>query len=117
MKKRKVIVFEGEQLNKQDSGVIQDIQQSLKKIDEFPIYTPDLQWFEQMIEEEKKQVRITFKKELIFFLIIASIILGGIITALNHIPKVFIILQILTTLFIIMYTTVQFIKKVRIHER
>ncbi|MGG5253373.1 hypothetical protein ACQYAD_07735 [Neobacillus sp. SM06] len=40
-----------------DAETISVIQQGLKSMDNIPIQSPDLQWFEQFVRKEKQLVR------------------------------------------------------------
>jgi hypothetical protein len=114
VKKQKVITLEDERINKLDLDAIHELQEGLNKVNQFPVYTPDLQWFEQMVLTEQKKTRKNLIKELFIFIMIALFILSGIIVSLFQLPIVFIILQIMTTAFIVVYTFVGLIKKVHI---
>ncbi|MFF2446291.1 YxlC family protein [Neobacillus sp. NPDC058068] len=112
MKKQKVIILGNEQLDKQDSAAIHELQEGLHHLDQFPVYTPDLSWFEQRVAAEKQQIRKKLIRDLSIFLIIALIILTGIIVSLFQMPVVFMFLQLFTTIFIVFYTGARFLKKV-----
>ncbi|MDN3015192.1 YxlC family protein [Paenibacillus sp. BSR1-1] len=114
MKKQRVIVLDGEQQNKQDILAISEIQEGLNKMEQFPVYSPDLQWFEQMVLAEKKIIRKKLIRDLSIFFIVAIIILCGIMISLFQMPAVFIFLQIATTIFIAFYSGTRLLKKVKI---
>lgn len=116
MKKQKVVILENEQQNKHDLDAIHKLQKGLSKVDQFPVYTPDLQWFENMVVTEKKNSRKKLRKELSLFLMIALVILSGIIVSFYQMPVVFLIIQVITSVFIIFYTITGFNKKVKINE-
>jgi uncharacterized membrane protein len=116
VEKQKVVILDNEQQNKQDLDAIHKLQEGLSKIDQFPVYTPDLQWFENMVETEKQNSRKKFMKELSLFLMIALFILSGIIVTFYEIPVVFILIQIITPVFIAVYTITRFSKKVKTNE-
>jgi hypothetical protein len=42
---------------------IHKLQEGLSKVDQFPVYTPDLQWFENMVVTEKENNRKKLMKE------------------------------------------------------
>nr|WP_285889346.1 YxlC family protein [Neobacillus niacini] len=88
----------------------------MSKVDQFPVYTPDLQWFESMVRNEKENSRKKLRKELSLFLIIALFILSGIIVSFYQLPVVFIVIQIITPVFIAYYTISSFSRKVKINE-
>ncbi len=112
MKKQKVVILENEQQNKHDLDAIHVLQEGLSKVDQFPVYSPDLQWFEKMVQSEKQNNRKKLVKELSLFIIIALMILSGIIVSFYQMPAVFIFIQIITPVFIAIYTIFRFSKKV-----
>ncbi|MEH7333637.1 YxlC family protein [Neobacillus drentensis] len=112
MKKQKVIVLDSEQQNKQDILAISKMQEGLNKMEQIPVYSPDLQWFEQMVLVEKQRIRKKLIRDLSIFLIVAIIILCGIMISLFQMPAVFIFLQIATTIFIAFYSVTRLMKKV-----
>lgn len=116
VKKQKVIYLDNEQQNKQDFDAIHKLQEELTKIDEFSIYTPDLQWFEQMVIQEQQKAKKKWRKELSFFMIIAFVILSGMIITIYQLPVLFMLLQIITTIFIAVYTSVRPLKKANHYE-
>ncbi len=117
MRKQKFIKPDNEQLNNLDLDALREIQEGFNKMDQFPVYTPDLHWFEQMVIDEQHNKRKRLVKDLSLFIIIAVVILTGIIVSLYQIPVIFIILQIITTVFIVIYTAAMFGKKVSNYER
>jgi hypothetical protein len=111
VKKQKVILLDSEQQNKLDLVAIHEMQKGLNKVDQFPVYTPNLQWFEHMVIAEKQNSRKKLFKDLLVFFIVALFILSGLIVSLYHMPVIFIFLQIITTVFIVVYTSVRLVKK------
>ena len=111
MKKQKVIILNSRQQNKQDFETIHELQEGLEKIDQFPVYTPNLQWFEQIVIQEQQNTRKKLIKDLLVFFIVAFIILSGMIISLYHIPAIFILVQIITSIFIVVYTSIRIMKK------
>ncbi|WP_066295093.1 YxlC family protein [Bacillus sp. FJAT-29937] len=94
--------------------VMKEIEHGLEKIDQgTSINTPNIEWFENLIVEEKKSL----KKKLIFdaslFAFIALIILSGILFALYRVPVVFFTIQALTVMFICGFASFQYIKQVK----
>jgi hypothetical protein len=116
VKKQKVVILDNEQQNKHDMDAIHKMQQGLSKVDQFPVYTPDLQWFESMVRTEKENSRKKLRKELSLFLMIALFILSGIIVSFYQMPVVFLLIQIITSVFIVFYTITGLRKKVKINE-
>jgi hypothetical protein len=116
VKKQKVVILDNEQQNKHNMDAIHKMQQGLSKVDQFPVYTPDLQWFESMVRTEKENSRKKLRKELSLFLMIALFILSGIIVSFYQMPVVFLLIQIITSVFIVFYTITGLRKKVKINE-
>lgn len=116
MKKQKVVILDNEQQNKHDLDAIHKLQEGLSKVDQFPAYTPELQWFERMVQTEKQNSRKKLMKELSMFIMIALIILSGIIVSFYQMPVVFILIQIISSVFLVLYTITRFSKKVNINE-
>jgi hypothetical protein len=116
VKKQKVVILDNEQQNKHELDAIHKLQEGLSKVDQFPVYTPDLQWFENMVLAEKENSKRKLMKELSLFLTIALFILSGIIVSFYQMPVVFLFIQIITPVFIVFYTVTGFRKKVKIHE-
>jgi hypothetical protein len=116
VKKQKVVILDNEQQNKHDLDAIHKMQEGLSKVDQFPVYTPDLQWFESMVRTERENSKKKLRKELSLFLIIALIILSGVIVSFYQLPVVFLFIQIITPVFIVFYTITGFRKKVKINE-
>ncbi|MDP4169797.1 MAG: YxlC family protein [Bacillota bacterium] len=112
MKKWKVIPLESEQMDLKDYRAIDEINRGLEQIDQFPVYTPDIQWFEQMITVQKQVSMKKLVKDFTVFILIALFILSGIIVSLYHNPFIFIVLQIPVIVFIASYTGMRFVKKV-----
>jgi Flp pilus assembly protein TadB len=117
MKKQKVTIRNNNQHNIVDLKAIHELQRGLDQIDNLPVQTPDLQWFEQMVFEERHQIKKEFLKDIFLFSAIAFLVLGGIMMSLYQMPIVFIILQIGTTIFIALYLGMKHSKKVIEHER
>ncbi|MFP7295679.1 YxlC family protein [Neobacillus niacini] len=116
MKKQKVVILDNEQQNKHDLDAIHKLQDGLSKVDQFPVYTPDLQWFETMVINEKENSKRKLMKELSLFLTIALVILSGIIVSFYQMPVVFLFIQTITSVFIVFYTITGFRKKVKVNE-
>jgi hypothetical protein len=116
VKKQKVVLLDNEQQSNLDLDAIHKLNEGLSKIDNDPIYTPNLQWFENMVLAEQEKTKRKLRKELSVFLLIALIILSGIIIAILQMPLIFIFLQIITSVFIVLYTSSSYLKKVKLDE-
>lgn len=89
------------------------IEQSLHQLDEgVDVNTPDLKWFEQMVQTNQKEMRRKLQKEILLFMVIASVILSAVIFTLFEMPTVFLVIQGIATLFIFLYSGTRFIKQV-----
>ncbi|MBD7937523.1 YxlC family protein [Cytobacillus sp. Sa5YUA1] len=95
-------------LNKDEEDFSKEIKRSFVKFEENnPISTPSKDWFEKMVIEEKGAASRKWRKELLLFSGIATLILVLFFTTLTQIPVVFITLQGLTVLLVICYTLLQ----------
>ncbi|MCA1030825.1 YxlC family protein [Bacillus timonensis] len=108
MKKNKIIQLKSErhQSDMEDDCTIQTIQQAFEKVDEtHSVYTPNLQWFEEMVRENQQKQRSKLAKEFAIFLLIAVVIVTGVVLTLLQTPLIFIVLQglVLLALPIIIY--------------
>lgn len=112
MKKQKIVIQGGELQNKKDMRAVLELKDGLDKIERFPVYTPDLQWFENIVITEKEKSRKRLIKDLSLFIMVAFIILSIIIVSLYQMPVIFLIIQIFSTLFIVFYTGAGLKKKV-----
>lgn len=107
------------QWNKEDAEFCQSLNKSLEKLEQhFPVTTPDINWFEQKIAEQSKQIQKKWRQDLLLFSVIALVILSVMFTALFQKPVVFFSFQGLTLLFLIGYMSYEFGKKgeMRNHE-
>jgi hypothetical protein len=116
VRKQNVIKLHKEQLSKSDLDVIAEVNMGLEKLDQLPAYTPDLQWFENMVLVEQQTIKKKLIRDIALFLIVALTIISGVIVTMFDMPLLFIILQIGTTACIVMYLGIGFVKQVRSHE-
>ncbi len=100
-----------------DGATVHIIKQGLNSLENVSIQSPDLQWFEQFVRKEKLLIRRKLIKDLLLFIVCASLILSGVVISLYQIPAVFIALQIGTTFFIAIYTMINIKRKVEADER
>ncbi|MEI2663661.1 YxlC family protein [Rossellomorea sp. LJF3] len=75
--------------------------------------TPNLQWFEQFVEERQAQLNIRFRRDLIIFLLLAACILTLFSLALLQMPVLFLLLQIIIFLGASIFTGITYMKKVK----
>ncbi|RSK28692.1 hypothetical protein EJF36_18460 [Bacillus sp. HMF5848] len=85
------------QLN--DDKTITQIKKGFDELEEqFPVYTPDIKWFEEKVKQNEQVIRKRLYKELLMFWGVAlAIIAIGVVTYLQ-VPVMFILLQVLVTL-------------------
>ncbi len=106
--------LENESLNVDLSDVLKEVEQGLEMIENnVPVYTPNLEWFEHIVIEEKQKLR----KKLIFdvatFAVVSLIILSGVLFALYKVPIVFFTIQGVVTVFFVAYFAIQYVKQVK----
>lgn len=100
------------QLNKTEVEPGISINKSLEKLEQsFSVITPELNWFEQKIEEQKKQICKKWRYDLLLFSAIALVILSVMFTSMFQTPILFLSVQGFTLLFLIGYTSYEFGKK------
>ncbi|UAC48944.1 YxlC family protein [Bacillus aquiflavi] len=100
-----------------ETEVIKKINDSLYSIDhKLPIYTPELQWFEQKVAEHKKRIRQSFMKDVFIFALVSLFILSATIFTLYQVPVFFLLCQGVFTAALTVYFTVRFMKRVKKHE-
>ncbi len=105
--------------NKDKVEIVSSINDSFNKFEQsFSFTTPDLQWFEQKIAQQKEQIRKKWRRDLILFSTVAVVILMVMFMTLFQKPILFFSLQGLTIFFLIGYTSYQFRRKreVEMHE-
>jgi hypothetical protein len=95
-----------------DDRTVLEITNSLKKIDQLPLFTPDLEWFEEMAFESKAIIKKKFRKDLTIFLLIAAIIITSVIVTLFQMPIIFFVIQIMVIVFVAIYSGILVLKKV-----
>ncbi len=84
---------------------INQLRSDLEQMDQlFPVFTPDLNWFEQQIEVTKKQARKKMIRDLVVFWIIAICIISFSALFINRTPVIYFILQIVAMLAFLLYT-------------
>ncbi len=105
--------------NKDKTEIVSSINESLTKLEQsFSFTTPDLQWFEQKIAQQKEQIRKKWRRDLMLFSTVAVVILMVMFMTLFEKPILFFSLQAITVFFLIGYTFYQFRRKreVEVHE-
>jgi hypothetical protein len=105
--------------NKDKIEIVSSINDSLNKLEQsFSFTTPDLQWFEQKIAQQKEQIQKKWRRDLILFSTVAVVILMVMFMMLFEKPILFFSLQGITIFFLVGYTSYQFRRKreVEMHE-
>lgn len=109
----------GNQLNKEDDEFSASLNKSFEKVEQyFSVTTPELNWFEQKIVDQKKKIQKKWRHDLLLFSFIALVILSVMLTTMFQKPVLFLSLQGFTLLFLIGYTSREFGRKgeMRDHE-
>ena len=90
------------QSNKDKVEIVSSINDSFNKFEQsFSFTTPDLQWFEQKIAQQKEQIRKKWRRDLILFSTVAVVILMVMLMTLFQKPILFFSLQGLTIFFLL----------------
>ncbi|MFT4415870.1 YxlC family protein [Fredinandcohnia humi] len=113
MKRNKLVLLKKDQQLEEDVETIQEITKAFDKIDNnFSVFTPDVQMFEQMVIAEQKKQKKKFRRELAAFILIALFIISGLITAMFQLPIAFLIIQGVATISLPVYVYLQYRKRV-----
>lgn len=96
MKNNKIIPLNKKQQKEHDDiEIIDEINKGLEKVDStYQTYTPNVQWFEQMIIKEKEIARKKLIKELVLFFLIAILIVSLLVISIFQAPLIFLIVQL-----------------------
>ncbi|PAE25406.1 MULTISPECIES: YxlC family protein [Bacillaceae] len=113
MANRKVLQLEQDHQDEKLFAAVKEIEDGLETLEEtIPVYTPDLQFFENLVAEQKQAMKRKLIKELAIFTVAALLIVTSVLFMLYQVPSVFFILQGVVTIFIMAYSTVSFVKQV-----
>jgi hypothetical protein len=113
MKDRTVVPIEKNQQNEEYKDSIEFIIKGLDSIDKgIKVETPNIEWFEQMVLEQKEVARKKFVKEVSIFLLLAIIIVSVVLFTLYQVPLIFFALQGLVTIYVLVYSTKESFKQV-----
>ncbi|OMF53467.1 hypothetical protein BK139_20520 [Paenibacillus sp. FSL R5-0490] len=113
MANRKVLQLEQDHQDEQLLATVKEIENGLETLEEnIPVYTPDLQFFENLVAEQKQAMKRKLIRELAIFTVAALLIVTSVLFMLYQVPSVFFILQGVVTVFIMAYSTVSFVKQV-----
>lgn len=113
MANRKVLQLEQDHQDEKLLAAVKEIEDGLETLEEtIPVYTPDLQFFENLVAEQKQAMKRKLIRELAIFTVAALLIVTSVLFMLYQVPSVFFILQGVVTIFIMAYSTVSFVKQV-----
>ncbi|WP_313799166.1 YxlC family protein [Cytobacillus sp.] len=94
--------------------IIKEIEGGLESVEQHaPVYTPNFEWFENMVAEKKKQLRKKLIFDVSIFSIVALLVLSTVLFTLYNIPTIFFALQGLAVIFLIGYFSLRLIKQVK----
>ncbi|QED47102.1 YxlC family protein [Cytobacillus dafuensis] len=105
---------DNEQLDEGLFEVIKEIELGLESVEKSDlVYTPNIEWFENLVVEEKRNIRKKLIFDVTLFTVVAMLVLSTILFALYSIPVVFFTIQGCVTIFIVVYFTIQHVKQVK----
>jgi len=97
----------------QDSDEIQQLKVALDELEQaIPVMTPNIQWFEQQVIEQRKMLKRRFIRDLSLFIILALVVLTLSFAAYNAIPQLFMLMQLVPFLVIPFYVVQKARKRV-----
>jgi Flp pilus assembly protein TadB len=100
-----------------DSDLIDKINTGLSQMDNaYQTYTPNVQWFEQMVLKEKEAARKRLVKELIIFFISAITILSLLVVTIFKAPVIFLVVQVAVIIALPIVVYIHHRKQVIIHD-
>ena len=78
-----------------DEETVKQLVDGLEKLDQWhPVSTPNLHWFQQNVELEKKRIRKKMWKDLLTFIAFAVLLFSVMIAVVYHLPVIFIYIQL-----------------------
>jgi len=81
-------------VDEEDELTVKQIIDGFEKMDQWnPVSTPNLQWFQQNIELERKRIRRKQWKDLITFIFVAASVLSVVIAIVYRQPILFLYFQ------------------------
>lgn len=82
-------------LDDEDELTVKQVTDGLEKLDQCnPVSTPNLQWFQQNVELEKKRIRKKQWKDLFTFIAVAVLVLSVVIAVVYRQPILFLYFQL-----------------------
>jgi len=95
-------------------AVMNEIEKGFESIERgSPVYTPNLEWFENLVIEEKQRLRKKLIFDVVAFAIVSIFILSAVLFSLSRIPVIFIAIQGIVTVFIFAYFAIKHVKQVK----
>ncbi len=81
-------------LDEEDGLTVNQVKDGLDKLDQwYPVSTPNLKWFQQQVESEKKRIQTKQWKALITFITMAVCMLSVVIAVVYRQPILFLYFQ------------------------
>ncbi len=82
-------------LTEKEESMVKQVKEGLDKIEQWnPVSTPNIQWFLQQVELEKKRLRKKQWKDLLAFVSFAVFVLVVLFAIVNRQPMVFLYIQL-----------------------
>lgn len=82
-------------LDDEEELTVKQLTDGLDKLDQWnPVSTPNLQWFQQNVELEKKRIRKKQWKDLLTFISVAVLVLSVVIAVVYRQPILFLYFQL-----------------------
>jgi hypothetical protein len=98
------------------SSTVEELQQGLEQLEQLvPVFTPNLQWFESHVAEEKQRLRKQLLRELALFWLIALLLISLCYMLFTNAPTLYVVLQGL--IFIIPLGWLASRRKVNVHDQ
>ena len=95
MKKKYDSKSNNSKLDGEDELTVKQLVDGLEKLDQWnPVSTPDLQWFQQNVELEKKRLRKKLWKDLLIFISVAVALLTVLVAFVYREPIIFVYFQL-----------------------
>lgn len=86
-------------LDDEDGLTVEQLRDGLEKLDQWnPVSTPNLQWFQQHVEVEKKRIRKKQWQDLLTFISVAVFVLSVVIAVVYRQPMFFLYFQLVGVL-------------------
>lgn len=86
-------------LDDEDQLTVNQLRDGLEKLDQWnPVSTPNLQWFQQHVEVEKKRIRKKQWKDLLTFISVAVFVLAVVVAVVYRQPMFFLYFQLVGVL-------------------